>query len=181
MPLVGDFAGAKALRAVGDWVRRQDAVVDVFYVSNVEQYLFQQGDAGDNSTRTSPRCRAAAARCSSGRSRIAVGRPRQHPYARSSSVTSPIDDVLGLYPDWPVADAMRTSSICRDRNSIGVRAHSRQSSASEQSVERSDALEPLDLGLPSDDHQLPPIERDGRSSAAPRVGCHGTAATSRSG
>jgi len=41
VPLVGDFAGPKALRAVGAWVRERGATVTAFYTSNVEQYLFQ--------------------------------------------------------------------------------------------------------------------------------------------
>lgn len=44
VPLVGNFAGPKAVRAVGDWLRNRGAKVNVFYTSNVEQYLFQQGD-----------------------------------------------------------------------------------------------------------------------------------------
>ena len=44
IPVVGDFAGPKALRAVGAWLRARDARVDVFYTSNVEQYLFQSTD-----------------------------------------------------------------------------------------------------------------------------------------
>ena len=44
VPLVGDFAGPKALRAIGDYLREHDATVNVFYLSNVEQYLFQQDD-----------------------------------------------------------------------------------------------------------------------------------------
>jgi len=39
VPVVGDFAGAKAVRAVGAYLRRHDATVSAFYVSNVEQYL----------------------------------------------------------------------------------------------------------------------------------------------
>ena len=39
VPVVGDFAGSKAVRAVGAYLRRKDAVVSAFYVSNVEQYL----------------------------------------------------------------------------------------------------------------------------------------------
>lgn len=42
VPIEGDFAGPKALRAIGDYVRSFGAVVDVFYISNVEQYLFGQ-------------------------------------------------------------------------------------------------------------------------------------------
>ena len=45
VPLTGDFAGPKALRAVGAWVAAHGARVTTFYVSNVEQYLYQQGDA----------------------------------------------------------------------------------------------------------------------------------------
>lgn len=41
VPVTGDFAGPKALRAVGDWVRNHDATITAFYTSNVEQYLFQ--------------------------------------------------------------------------------------------------------------------------------------------
>ncbi len=41
VPVVGNFAGPKALRAVGRYVRAHHAMVGAFYVSNVEQYLFQ--------------------------------------------------------------------------------------------------------------------------------------------
>ena len=41
VPIVGDFAGPKALRAVGSYVRDHGATVDYFYTSNVEQYLVQ--------------------------------------------------------------------------------------------------------------------------------------------
>ena len=41
VPIVGDFAGPKALRAVGRYLSEQGATVTAFYVSNVEQYLFQ--------------------------------------------------------------------------------------------------------------------------------------------
>src|SRR5262249_20140272 len=41
VPVVGDFGGLTALRAVGDYLREHGATVGVFYTSNVEQYLFQ--------------------------------------------------------------------------------------------------------------------------------------------
>ena len=44
VPLVGDFAGDKALRAVGKYLKDRNAPVAAFYTSNVEQYLFQQAD-----------------------------------------------------------------------------------------------------------------------------------------
>ena len=45
VPLVGDFAGPKTLRAVGQYLREHDAILSTFYLSNVETYLFQQDDA----------------------------------------------------------------------------------------------------------------------------------------
>lgn len=39
VPLVGDFAGPRALRGVGAYVRERGGIVNAFYVSNVEQYL----------------------------------------------------------------------------------------------------------------------------------------------
>jgi hypothetical protein len=44
VPVVGDFAGSRAIRAVAVYLKQHDAFVSAFYVSNVEQYLFQQGD-----------------------------------------------------------------------------------------------------------------------------------------
>ena len=44
VPLVGDFAGDKAIRSVGQYVRDHGATVTAFYTSNVEQYLFQSDD-----------------------------------------------------------------------------------------------------------------------------------------
>jgi hypothetical protein len=41
VPVMGDFMGPKAIRAVGDWVRDHGSIVGTFYTSNVEQYLFQ--------------------------------------------------------------------------------------------------------------------------------------------
>jgi hypothetical protein len=43
VPVVGDFSGPKALRAVGDWLRARRGVVSVFYLSNVEDYLRNAG------------------------------------------------------------------------------------------------------------------------------------------
>jgi hypothetical protein len=43
VPVVGNFAGPKALRAVGAWLKRHNAMVVAFYLSNVEQYLNMDG------------------------------------------------------------------------------------------------------------------------------------------
>ena len=42
VPVVGDFAGPRALRAVGDFLRSYGAVTSAIYTSNVEQYLFRE-------------------------------------------------------------------------------------------------------------------------------------------
>jgi hypothetical protein len=44
VPIVGDFSGPKALRAAGRYIKDHGSTVAAFYTSNVEQYLFQQGD-----------------------------------------------------------------------------------------------------------------------------------------
>ena len=43
VPVVGNFAGPKSIRAVGKYLRAHNAVVAAFYVSNVEQYLGGEG------------------------------------------------------------------------------------------------------------------------------------------
>jgi hypothetical protein len=41
VPVSGDFAGPKAIRAIGTYLKQRGGVISAFYVSNVEQYLFQ--------------------------------------------------------------------------------------------------------------------------------------------
>jgi hypothetical protein len=43
VPVVGDFGGPKAIREVGKYLKSIDAIVSAFYLSNVEQYLSQDG------------------------------------------------------------------------------------------------------------------------------------------
>jgi hypothetical protein len=43
VPIMGDFAGPKALRAVGQYLSEKGATVSAFYLSNVEEYLKQDG------------------------------------------------------------------------------------------------------------------------------------------
>jgi hypothetical protein len=43
VPVVGDFGGDKAIRAVGKYLKSVDAMVAAFYLSNVEQFLTQDG------------------------------------------------------------------------------------------------------------------------------------------
>jgi hypothetical protein len=44
IPIVGDFAGPKAIRKVAEYIQQHDAIVSAFYTSNVEAYL--AGTAG---------------------------------------------------------------------------------------------------------------------------------------
>jgi hypothetical protein len=46
VPLVGDFGGSKAIRAVGRYLKEHNATVATFYMSNVEEYLFKSGSWG---------------------------------------------------------------------------------------------------------------------------------------
>ncbi len=45
VPVVGNFGGPKALKAVGQYIRDHHSFVMMFYTSNVEQYLWQDGIA----------------------------------------------------------------------------------------------------------------------------------------
>jgi hypothetical protein len=47
VPVVGNFGGPKAIRAVGKYLKDKEAIVSTFYLSNVEQYLRQDGIWGD--------------------------------------------------------------------------------------------------------------------------------------
>jgi hypothetical protein len=47
VPVVGNFGGPKAIRAVGKYLKEKDAVVSTFYLSNVEQYLRQDNIWGN--------------------------------------------------------------------------------------------------------------------------------------
>lgn len=43
VPVVGDLSGPRAVRAIGDHLRRRGLVLSAFYLSNVESYLFRNG------------------------------------------------------------------------------------------------------------------------------------------
>lgn len=44
IPVVGNFAGRKALISIGDYLRKNGLTVTAYYLSNVEQYLFGNGE-----------------------------------------------------------------------------------------------------------------------------------------
>jgi hypothetical protein len=43
IPVVGDFAGSRTFRHVGNYLKTHGAMVSTFYVSNVEEYLRRAG------------------------------------------------------------------------------------------------------------------------------------------
>ena len=43
VPVVGDFAGPKSIRAIGQYLKDHNTTVTAFYLSNVEQYLYSDG------------------------------------------------------------------------------------------------------------------------------------------
>jgi hypothetical protein len=54
IPVVGDFSGPKALKAIGQYVKDRGALVSVFYVSNVEDYLEAGWDRYVSNVKTLP-------------------------------------------------------------------------------------------------------------------------------
>jgi len=48
VPIVGDFGGEKALKQIATYLHEHQATVSVFYISNVEQYLFQRNPRSPN-------------------------------------------------------------------------------------------------------------------------------------
>lgn len=104
IPLVGDFAGPKTIRAIGRYMNEHHALLSVFYTSNVEMYLFQQGDDWKHfyeNVRTLPMTSSSAF------IRFAAGRGRRFGYnsgiySMRSQMWSPIRQVL---------DAVRSRSV----------------------------------------------------------------------
>jgi hypothetical protein len=104
VPVVGDFGGDKALRAVASWLRSHDATVGVFYASNVEQYLFQQGDAAvrffDNLGTFPTDSASTFVRSATGRGWV----PMRNPRSRMAQLTMPIDKMLKAIREGRVAN-----------------------------------------------------------------------------
>jgi hypothetical protein len=104
IPLVGDFAGPKTLRAVGRYMSEHDAVLSVFYTSNVEMYLFQQGDDWkqfyDNVSALPFNSASKFIRFAAGRGRRGSG----DFFSMRSQMWSPVRDVIQAVRDGKVDD-----------------------------------------------------------------------------
>jgi hypothetical protein len=115
VPLTGNFAGDKALRAVGQWVREHGGRVTTFYTSNVEQYLFQDGISGEfyknvatmpiDSTSTFIRSFTARGGTWSFR--------QQSPYSNSFQLMSRIADQLKAFSDGKLTDYYQVIGLSR--------------------------------------------------------------------
>jgi hypothetical protein len=105
VPLTGNFAGPKALRAVGQWASAHNARVTTFYVSNVEQYLFQQDEAlpfyQNVATLPIDSTSFFIRSFSGGRFMVDTGLPfkPQSPAGRSLQLVSSIDETLRAFAD----------------------------------------------------------------------------------
>lgn len=111
IPVVGDFGGPKAIRAVGDWLRRHDAKVGVFYASNVEQYLFQDpavAAAFYANLQTLPTDSASIfVRSVSSRGWV----PRRNPNSRLAQITMGIEPMLKAIREGRVANYMELVTL----------------------------------------------------------------------
>ena len=104
VPVIGDFAGPKALRVVGQWVRERGAKIDAMYVSNVEQYLFMDVDAWrryyENVATLPINPNALFIRSVSGRGYMQM--PAQSPNGRSTQLVSSVAELLKAFADGKV-------------------------------------------------------------------------------
>jgi hypothetical protein len=115
VPVIGDFAGPKALRAVGQWVRAHDAKIDAMYVSNVEQYLFMDPEAWRRyyaNVATLPSTENALfIRSLSGGAYWQMG--RQSPNSRSVQLVSSVSQLLKAFSEGKVTSYQDVISMTR--------------------------------------------------------------------
>jgi hypothetical protein len=104
VPVVGDFAGPKAIRSVGRYLKDHNAIVSAFYLSNVEMYILP-------SPQWKSFCANVAALPLDGSSTfirfVLAGYAQSisassYPWRRSASLVSPMIDVLtGVVKGYP--------------------------------------------------------------------------------
>ena len=101
VPVVGDFGGDKALRALGDFLRQHGATVTAFYTSNVEQYLFMEPSAWrrflQNVATFPVDSKSTFIRSISNRGFPFARFRRFSPSARASTALSPIAEVVRAF------------------------------------------------------------------------------------
>jgi hypothetical protein len=102
IPVTGDFAGTKTLKAIAGYLRDHSYSVNVFYTSNVEMYLFQDDlfDAFVENVRALPvTADSIFIRSVQGRGRMSLGNFRMTTLLQYISVFKK-DHKAGLYPDY---------------------------------------------------------------------------------
>jgi hypothetical protein len=108
VPVVGNFAGPKAIRAVSQYLKDHHAVASAFYTSNVEQYLFQQDDEWSRfykNVATLPLDSTSTFIRSIGggfRGGYSTAAPQMRYGGRLASVTSGIQDLLKAFNDGKI-------------------------------------------------------------------------------
>jgi hypothetical protein len=103
IPIVGDFAGRKAFRAIAGYLRDHSYTVCAFYTSNVEMYLFENGvftDFVENVKALPITSSSLFIRCSQDRYLNSYQDYRMATLLQYISVFLK-DQKNGLYPDYP--------------------------------------------------------------------------------
>jgi hypothetical protein len=104
IPVVGNFAGKKALAAVGEYLKKNQFTVTAYYTSNVEQYLFGDGLFGDfmNNIRKLPLTdKSLFIRSATGRFAHPARLPGHRATTLLQSMTTCVKDFdEGLYPGY---------------------------------------------------------------------------------
>ncbi len=96
IPVVGDFGGTHALAAIGRWMTEHDERLSAFYVSNVENYLFRNGNFGrymENLNRFPHTDRSVIIRSIFGRLARSVSAPGYY----SASIVQDLDELLANF------------------------------------------------------------------------------------
>jgi hypothetical protein len=116
VPIVGNFAGSRALRSVGQYLRNHGATVTAFYTSNVEQYLFMDRSWKDFYENV-------AALPIDGRSVFVRGLIRDASGDYSSSPALPLTSryETKLFPIGPLVDALNGGAIQRYGDILAAR------------------------------------------------------------
>jgi hypothetical protein len=98
IPIVGNFAGPRALRAIAEYLQARDAKVAAFYTSNVEQYLFQNRIDADfyENVAALPTDSSSTFIRSIPNQFSSLVKPR-NPGSRLAQTTSSIDSVVATY------------------------------------------------------------------------------------
>jgi hypothetical protein len=102
IPVTGDFAGPKTLKAIAGYLRDHSYSANVFYTSNVEMYLFEDDvfDAFVENVKALPvNPGSIFIRSVQGRGRMSIGNFRMTTQLQYISVFKK-DHQAGLYPDY---------------------------------------------------------------------------------